>query len=379
MHLAALVDLGVPKDWLLGELARLALRSEFKIDLQPGNKMGISGTQVWVHAEDKQNDHRHHSTIVRIIKQAEYPSAVEARALAMFHAIAVSEAKIHDIDIEAVHFHEVGAIDSIVDIVAAALAIEYFQPEHILCSPIEVGSGYVDCAHGRFPVPAPATQELLQGAPCTYGTVSGESTTPTGAAILATNVTEFAPKGTFSMEKTGYGIGHKDFEVPNVIRVALGNYTPKATRMPTEHVKLEANIDDMTPEAFEPLASALYSAGAVDVYFTPIIMKKSRPAQMVSVLCATHEQFEVSAALLNNSTTIGLRTFPFTKTVLPREELTLTTSLGDIRVKRVTQPNGQSRWKTEHDDVLSAANRASMDYPTAKRVIDREVTTQLDP
>jgi uncharacterized protein (TIGR00299 family) protein len=380
MHLSALVDLGVPPDWLQDQLNKLTLSGEYNIELSAEKKMGIAGTKARVHAKD-QHDHRHHSTIVSLLQKANLEPGVERRALAMFHAIAVAEAKIHDIDIEAVHFHEVGAIDSIIDITAAAIAIEYFQPDHILCSAVEVGSGYVDCAHGRFPVPAPATQELLSGIPCTYGTVTGESTTPTGAAIVAVNVTEFLPKGAFSPEKIGYGIGHKDFEIPNVFRVALGEYQPitTGTSSATEkHVKIEANIDDMTPEAFEPLAEALFQAGAVDIYFTPIVMKKGRPAQMVSALCAEHLQSKVSAALLNHSSTIGLRTFPFDKTVLEREALTLTTTLGEVRVKRVVQPNGQTRWKSEHDDVQALALKAGIDYPSAKRLIDFEIGTQID-
>ena len=381
MHLSALVDLGVPPDWLQDQLNKLTLSGEYNIELSAEKKMGIAGTKARVHAKD-QHDHRLHSTIVNLLQQAKLEPGVERRALAMFHAIAVAEAKIHDIDIEAVHFHEVGAIDSIVDITAAALAIEYFQPEHILCSAVEVGSGYVDCAHGRFPVPAPATQELLQGIPCTYGTVTGESTTPTGAAIVAVNVTEFLPKGAFWPEKIGYGIGHKDFEIPNVFRVALGDYQPTlsadSASTTEKHVKIEANIDDMTPESFEPLAEALFQAGAVDVFYTPIVMKKGRPAQMVSALCSVNLQPQVAAALLNHSSTIGLRTFPFDKTVLEREALTLTTSIGEVRVKRVVQPNGQTRWKSEHDDVQALAQKAGIDYPSAKRLIDFEIRSQID-
>ena len=375
MHLSALVDLGVPPDWLQDQLDRLTLSGEYQIALSAEKKMGIAGTKARVHAKD-QHDHRHHSTIVNLIQAAKLEPGVEKRALDMFQKIAVAEAKIHDIEIEAVHFHEVGAIDSIVDITAAALAIEYFQPEHILCSAVEVGSGYVDCAHGRFPVPAPATQEMLAGIPCTYGTVTGESTTPTGAAILAVNVTEFLPKGAFRPTKIGYGIGHKDFEIPNVFRVALGDYESKNNA--EQHVKIEANIDDMTPESFEPLAQALFEAGAMDVFYTPIVMKKGRPAQMISALCSTDLQSAVATTLLNHSSTIGLRTLPFEKTVLPRESLTVTTSLGEVGVKRVVQPNGQSRWKSEHDDVQKLAHEAGMDYQSAKRQIDFEIRSKID-
>ena len=377
MHLAALVDLGVPEPWLREELAKLPLTSEFDLSIAPGNKMGISGTQADVRAQDA-HDHRHHSTIVSMIQAAKLDLGVEARALAIFQKLADAEGKIHDIPPDKVHFHEVGAVDSIVDIVAAALCIEHFNPDVVLCNAIEVGGGFVDCAHGRFPVPAPATQELLAGAPCTYGSVKGESTTPTGAAILAASVTEFLPKGIFTPQRIGYGIGHKDFEIPNVLRVALGQYQTLTSNASTQHYKIEANIDDMSPEAFEPLMHALFEIGAVDVYLSPIFMKKNRPAHCLVALCDAAHKDQVADEILNRSTTIGLRVLPFEKRVLEREELTVTTSLGDIRVKRVTQPDGRQRWKSEHADVVTRAISANIDYQAAKVAIDFEIQSKLN-
>jgi len=379
MHLAALLDLGVPEQWLRDELAKLPVSAEYSLTLSADKKMGISGTKARVTTVDTE-DHRHHSTIVKMIKAAGFTAGVEQRALDIFQAIADAEGKIHDVPPEKVHFHEVGAVDSIVDIVAAALCIEYFQPDIILSNPVEVGSGFVDCAHGRFPVPAPATQELLANAPCTYGGVSGESTTPTGAAILAASVQEYQPAGVFTPDSIGYGIGHKDFEIPNVLRVALGRYAPRQAGQPasaTSHFKLEANIDDMTPEAFQPLMQALFDAGAVDVYLTPIVMKKSRAAHCLVALTGAQHKDAVAAAMLNESSTIGLRIIPFEKVVLPRSERTLATSLGSVRIKQVTQPDGRTRWKTEHDDVVRLAADAGVDYQTAKARIDFEVASQL--
>ncbi len=375
MHLAALVDLGVPEAWLREQLAKLPVTSEYQLQLEAGNKMGITGTRCQVNTQDA-HDHRHHSTIVKMIQAASYAPGVEQRALDIFQLIANAEGKIHNVPPDKVHFHEVGAVDSIVDIVAAALCIEHFQPDIILCNPIEVGSGFVNCAHGRFPVPAPATQELLANAPCTYGTVTGESTTPTGAAILAASVDVFTPSGVFTPKKIGYGIGHKDFEVPNVLRVAWGEYRTHTEAK--QHFKVEANIDDMSPEGFAPLMDTLFKAGAVDVYLQPIIMKKGRPAQTLVALCESEHKDAVANALLNSSSTIGLRIIGFDKWVLPREELTLSTRLGDVRVKRVTQPNGQARWKSEYADVLACAERADMDYASAKALIDFDVRQQLE-
>lgn len=371
MHLAALIDLGVPLDYVETELARLGLGSAFSLQLSNEQKMGISGINVRVTAKD-QHDHRHHSTIQRMIRDAGFSPSIERRALDIFQLIANAEGKIHGIAPDDVHFHEVGAIDSIVDIVAAAICIDYLQPQVILCNPVEVGSGFVDCAHGRFPVPAPATQELLVSAPCTYGGVTGECTTPTGAAILAASVDEYVPRSAFKPSKIGYGIGVKDFEIPNVLRVALGDY--HAEDELSQHVKLEANIDDMSPEAFEPLMNALFDAGAADVYLTPIVMKKSRSAQCLCVLCESDKAEDLSDLILNQSTTIGLRQLPFSKRVLPRQMRSIETQFGAVRVKEVTQPNGRLRWKLEHQDVLDiAARRTDSDYQELRKIINKEV------
>ncbi len=378
MNLAAFLDLGVPESHLRAELARLPIQSEYDIEVRSDAKMGISGTHVKVHAQDT-DDHRHHATIVKMIKHARYPTGTEQRALAIFQAIAVAEGKIHNVPPERVHFHEVGAVDSIIDIIGAAIAIEYVNPDIILCNPVELGGGFVDCAHGRFPVPAPATQELLVGAPCTYGGVDGEATTPTGAAILGVSVDEFSPSGRFTPNKVGYGIGFKDFVIPNVVRVALGEYVPhQPARAAIGHVNIEANIDDMSPEAYEPLMQTLFAAGAVDVFITPIIMKKSRPAHIVSALCETAQQHAVSDALLNHSTTIGLRIIPFEKRMLPRDVVRMETSLGTISVKCVIQPDGRKRGKAEHDEVLAIAASQGMDYGEASSLIAAEIRLQFN-
>ena len=374
MHLAALIDLGVPEHWLRDELGRLPIHTEFELVVSKATKMGITGTHVKVHAQDA-HDHRHHATIVRMIQEAGFAPGVERRALAMFQAIANAEGKIHNVPPEKVHFHEVGAVDSIIDIVGAALCIEYLNPDLILSNPVEVGAGFVDCAHGRFPVPAPATQELLAGAPCTYGGVQGESTTPTGAAILGVNVQEFVPTGQFTPNQVGYGIGYKDFEIPNVIRAVLGTY--ETVRSDGEHVKLEANIDDMSPEAYEPLMQVLYSAGAADVWVTPIQMKKNRPAHMLAALCAAQHQDAVCDAILNHSTTIGLRIIPFEKRILKRETISVDTSLGSVSVKVVTQPDARKRGKPEHDDVVALAQAAGLPYSEARARIESELSQFL--
>ena len=390
MHIAALIELGVPEQHLREQLNKLTLSAEFQLTLSPAAKMGINGTHAKVTTED-QHDHRHHSTIVKLITAANFTPGIEQRALGIFQAIAEAEGKIHNVTPDKVHFHEVGAIDSIVDIVAAAICIEYLQPDIILSNAIEVGSGMVDCAHGRFPVPAPATQELLAQAPCTYGGTDGECTTPTGAAILGVSVDEFLPKGIFQPEKVGYGVGYKDFAIPNVLRVVLGEYQSGDSTRPTgdgfsaqelelelHHYKIEANIDDMNPEAYEPLIDALFTAGAGDVYLTPIIMKKGRPAHCITALSHKDKVDAISDTLLNLSTTIGLRIVPFAKRVLSRELKQIKTRYGSVQVKEVIQPNGQKRWKAEYSDVAHIAKAQKLNFQQVNSEIMLDIAASYD-
>ena len=387
MHLAALVNLGVPQDYLVDMLRKLPIQDEFELTFESASKMGISGLQASVQITD-QHDHRHHSTIVRMITEAALPEEVAARALAIFALIADAEGKIHDVPPEQVHFHEVGAMDSIIDIVGAAAAIEYIQPDIVICDSVEVGGGFVNCAHGRLPVPAPATQELLMGVPCQYGTVDGEATTPTGAAIIANAVNEFVPKGTFTPDAIGYGVGRKDFAIPNVLRIALGDYQPVSAKqhsdlsqrfsdLETGHYQVEANIDDMSAEAFGPLIDALFKAGAVEAFTQPVMMKKQRPAQCVTALCSDACLTAVTDTLLNTSTSIGLRIMPFAKRVLPRQQRTIATSLGSVSVKITTQPNGRERFKVEHDDILRLATEHQRDYLSVQQALNDEVARAL--
>ena len=370
------MDLGVPEAHLQSELSKLKVNHDFDLRFEPSHKQGIHGTKATVNASEEKV-HRHLSDITEIIDSSQLSQSVRETSSKIFESIAVAEGKIHSISPDKIHFHEVGAIDSIVDIIGSAICLDYLCVETILCNPIEVGSGYVDCAHGRFPVPAPATQELLKDAPCRYGGVTGESTTPTGAAILSTCVNEFEPKGVFVPQQTGYGIGHKDFELPNVLRVAIGDYR-QGKLTPMHHVKIEANIDDMNPEAFDPLLKILFKSGASDAYLNPILMKKNRPAQCLVVLCEASRADYIASVILNNSSTIGLRILPFEKIVLPREEIKIQTSLGSVRIKKVTQPNGQTRWKSEHDDIVDIALRTEDSYQSAKQQIDLEISQILD-
>ena len=381
MHLGALVDVGVPADYLKRELARLELAGEFELVLEADKKMGIGGTKATVRlAEDVARPLRHLATIRGIIDRAGYGPRVRQLAGTMFDIIAVAEAKIHATTVDRIHFHEVGATDSIADIVGAAIGLDYLDVDAVYSAPVEVGSGMVRCQHGLMPVPAPATAEILKDAPLRYGGVAGEATTPTGAAILKCAVDAFELPRRFTPRAIGYGIGHKDFAVPNVLRLTLGECADSSARAGIEtavNVEVECNIDDMAAEAFAPLMDALFASGAKDVFLTPIVMKKARPGTKVSVLVDDASLDAVLDALFAGSTTIGVRTRKVTKHMLPRQERVVATSQGDVRVKLVTLPNGASRWKSEHDDVAAIAARSGGAYLTAKAVVDREIAAHL--
>ena len=381
MHIGAMVDLGVPEDHLQDALAKLRLASEFELVLAPGRKMGITGVQATVRlAEDAPRPHRRLAHIVDIIQEAGYSGSVESRATGIFRALAEAEAGIHGIGVDEVHFHEVGATDAIVDIVAAAVALDCLGIERAWSRTVEVGGGMVRCAHGLMPVPAPATAALLEGAPCSYGRVEAETTTPTGAAILRGTVDTFAEPGRFTAGRVGYGIGQKDFAIPNVLRVMLGTADADAN-VPYEtetNVEIDCNVDDMSPEAFQPLIEGLFEAGARDVMVTPGLMKKSRPAHRVSVLAHPDDLPALVERLVRDSTTIGVRFRDVQKWMLPRETVTVPTTLGDVRVKVATLPDGRRKWKAEHDDVLRLARERGADYLASRDTAERDIAAWMN-
>ncbi|HEY5681323.1 MAG TPA: nickel pincer cofactor biosynthesis protein LarC [Pseudomonadales bacterium] len=382
MHIGAMVDVGVPVDYLATELDKLCLADEFRLQIEPASKMGIAGTKATVVIDPArpQPPARHLADVRSIIESAGYEEPVATTALGIFQRIADAEALVHGTTPDKVHFHEVGATDSIVDIVAAAVCIHQLAVDRVMCGPIEVGSGVVRCAHGIMPVPAPATALLLEGVPCHFGRVDGEATTPTGAAILREIVDDFQAPRNFRVAKLGYGIGQKDFSVPNVLRVMLGEEEAAAAAEPYEvesNLEVECNIDDMSAEAFQPLVQDLLDAGAKDVFLTPVIMKKSRPGTKVTVLVG-EERFDATLeALFAGSTTIGARVHRVEKRMLPREARRMTTSLGEVRIKLVTRPDGRRTWKVEHDDLVALAERHAMSYLDVRHMIEVEARREL--
>ncbi len=378
MNLGALVDLGVPPEHVLRELARLELGEEFKLAFTKAQKRGIVGTRatVTLSAHPGDHSHRHYRDLRQLIACSPFKASIKQTAGRIFAVIAEAEARIHGIAVDEVAFHEVGATDSIVDILGAAICLDYLGVDAVLSNPVELGSGFVDCAHGRLAVPAPATLEILKGVPCLTGGVAGEATTPTGAAILKATVGRFGERFAVTPERVGYGIGQRDFAIPNVLRVVLGEVAAEAAVNERTSVEITANIDDMSPESYEPLIERLFSAGASDVFLTPIIMKKSRPAHMISVLAQQQKVDALVQALFEESTTIGVRLHPVGKRMLPRTQVTVPTSFGEVRVK-IVQLGAGSRWKVEHEDVRRVALERGLPYLSVRREIEAEVREHL--
>lgn len=354
MHLGAMIDLGIDPEYLLLELAKLPLSGEYAIDIQKGMKNGICGTKVSVKLTHHHwHHHRTFKDIEAIITQSTLDEKVKKRSLAMFWCIAEAEAKIHCKTPLEVHFHEVGAVDSIVDIVGSAICLEALHVEKIIASKVELGGGFVKCEHGIIPIPAPATLAILKNIPITLGRVNFETTTPTGAAILAVNVEVFDAKLDFSVEKIGYGLGERTFEIPNVLRVMLGDMDT-SSRLHDE-ILLETNIDDMSPEILGYAQERLFEAGALDVFTTAIVTKKNRLGVKLSVLCPVEIEAKIIDVVLQETTSIGLRRQIVQKMALERKMQCIETSFGTISLKCVYQNEKMLRYKAEYEDCKAAA------------------------
>jgi uncharacterized protein (TIGR00299 family) protein len=359
MNLGAMIDLGVPPSYLLDELKKVNVHS-YEIAAQRDQRRGIAGTRVEVVLPgDPAREQRAYKNIVKLIGESGLSGRVKEISLKIFEKLARAEAKVHGHHIiEDVHFHEIGAVDSIVDIVGAAVCLDYLKVDRVFSSPVEVGGGFVKCAHGILPVPAPATAEILRGIPIKSGSVPFETTTPTGAAILAATVDRFTEKIDFVPEEIGHGIGQRDTEIPNVLRVFLGTMDEAAFDEDVETQDawlVECNIDDMNPELYGSVLDALFEKGAYDAYLTPIIMKKSRPAVTVSVLCGAEHLKDIEEVLWLETTTLGLRTSRVTKKMLHRDVTVRTTKYGDISVKNAYFRGRKIKSKPEYEDCRRLA------------------------
>lgn len=379
MFLGACLQLGVPEKYLRGELGKLRLPHEYDMEISAASKNGIGAVYVDVklarefdselehpnirrlhrHEHAKSHSHRTFGDIKKIIDGSELGATVKARALAIFSVIAAAEGKVHQRAADAVTFHEVGAIDSIVDIVGCAICLEWLEVEKIFVSRINTGSGFVKCAHGLMQIPAPATAELLQGFKTYHFGAERELTTPTGAAIVNA-LAEYSadlPED-FTSEKIGYGAGTWDLDIPNVLRVYLGDFGGKGTR---HLLKLEANIDDMNPQIYGWLYERLFAAGALDVWTTPIYMKKNRPAQMLSVLVDVERRDICTKIIFEETTTIGLRVIEVSRRVeAVRRMAKVETRFGEVQCKVSAYDGKIVSITPEYEDCRRLAEKNSV-------------------
>ena len=369
MILASLISLGASLSGIEKGLESLKL-SGYSIRTQPEMRMGIQGLRLIVEQE-KDQPARHFHDIALMISAGGLPQPVQEKSLAVFSRLADAEAAVHGTTREKVHFHEVGAVDSIVDIVGSMLALYFLQVDEIRCSPLPMGGGTIKSAHGVLPLPAPATLELLKDVPVYGIPARGETVTPTAAAVLTSIAAAFGPLPSIRVENIGYGVGSREWEDrPNVLRAVLGfGETGDADAVTI----IETNMDDMNPELYGPLMDKLFELGALDVSFIPIYMKKNRPATQVQILVRPADVDPTAELLFRETTTIGLRFYSASRRTLPRESVTVETDLGPVPVKKVTRPDG----RVEHHPEFEAVKRISLESGRPLKEIYRMVEAAL--
>ena len=319
------------------------------------------------HHHDHEHGHHHHTSlqdIAAIIDGLDVSGRVKADAKAVYALIAGAESRVHGRPVEKVHFHEVGAMDAVADVVGVCLLMEQIGAESVCASPVHVGSGHVRCAHGILPVPAPATALLLEGIPTYGGSVQGELCTPTGAALLKYFVTSFGDRPVMAVQSIGYGMGKKDFERANCIRVFLGESESRREQV----TRLECNLDDITGEAVGYAMEQLFHAGAFDVYTQAIGMKKSRPGILLSVICSPENADELAALIMKHTTTLGIRRQDMTRYILQRTVETVDTPYGPVRIKKASGM-GVSRSKAEYEDLATLADSNHVSLETIRKAI----------
>lgn len=352
MLLGGLIDLGVDIDLLQEKLETLGL-SGWRIEVEDRRVHGLVCKDVTVHSDETQ-PHRGLSDITTIITSSGLTDGEKNRALAIFKRLAAAEAKVHGMSVEEIHFHEVGAVDAIVDICGVSVALCILGIEHIECSPLPMGSGFVECMHGRIPIPAPATVELVKGLPVYDNGVEGELVTPTGAAIVSTLARRFGRFPAMTLQSVGYGCGKRQLPIPNAVRLFLGELDEQHS--PTDRVAvIQANIDDMTGEQLGHVFERLLDMGALDVWYTPIQMKKGRPGVILSLMCEPSKCHEMTGHVLRETSSFGLRYRLEDRYILERDTRVIETLYGEMRVKLGFLNGDIIKASPEYEDCNKAA------------------------
>ena len=336
MLVGALLDAGLKIEILEKELNKLNL-SGYQLEVNRVLKKGISASQFKVKIQEKGVERRF-KDILNILEESKLDEEIKNEVKKIFFKIAEAESKIHQKNIEKIHFHEIGGLDSIIDISSAVIGIKALEIKEIYSSPLPLGKGFVKCAHGIFPLPAPATLELLKNIPTYSGGMEGEMVTPTGAAIISTLTKDFGERPLMKIEKIGYGAGEREFSIPNLLRVSIGEKILRDSDLIDSYVHdeallIETNIDDMNPEFYNYIMDKLFSQGALDVFLTPIQMKKNRPAQMFSIIVYEQNLKEILKVLFSESTTLGVRIKEVKRLKLTQQNFIAETKYGKIKVK----------------------------------------------
>jgi uncharacterized protein (TIGR00299 family) protein len=374
MTLGALLDLGLDERWLREFVAGLEL-GNIDVKIERANRRGISCGRVYFDLPHE-HKHRHLKHIIEILERAPLTETVRQRARDAFQRLAVAEAAVHGTTIEKVHFHEVGALDSILDVVCVMAAVEQLGFDQFFTRPVCVGSGWINIEHGRFPVPAPATLRLLEGLPVHDSGLQGECTTPTGAAILATLTGGALPPARIRVKRSGFGAGSRDPEDrPNCLRLIACDVESADERM----FVLQTDVDDLAPELVPGAQEALVAAGALDAIVQQIVMKKGRPAVRLEALVPEASLTAVLEALFRSTTTIGARYWPVDRPALVRCEKLVEWRGQRIRMKHVSLPGGGERIKPEHDDLAKAALALGLPVLEVRRAIEGGAATNVEP
>ena len=373
MTLASLLDLGVPKEIFLQELNKLNMDNEFEIEIDYKYENGIKGTKVNVITKE-QHCHRNLIDVYDIIDNSRLNNNIKERAKEIFMIVAKSEAKVHGTTIDKIHFHEVGAIDSIVDIVGSCILLDLLNIDKVYSTSVPLGSGFIQCAHGVIPAAAPATVEILKNIPVKFNHVKGECTTPTGAAIIKTICDEFVDELDFNTKKIGYGVGHKKFEKPNILRVALAQED--------EHnevvYEIVANIDDMSSEIYSYLFEKIMDEGALDVFTESIFMKKNRPAYKISILTKKKDLNKFIKLLLTETSTFGVRYKEYNRAKLDRKFIEVDTIYGKVKVKLGYYNNKLIKLKPEYEQCKLISKTLNIELREVYNEINKSINEKIN-
>lgn len=372
MTLGALIDLGLPFEKLKRELKKVPLPS-YKIEALKKKRNGLNGIKVDIKIQKTKKRFRSFKEIEGMIKKSSLSPGVKTMSLNIFKRVAEAEAKVHQETIEGVHFHEIGAIDSIIDIVGASIGIKHLGIEEIYSSPLPFTRGLIRCEHGTLPCPGPATLELLRGVPVYGMDIKRELVTPTGAAILSTLSKGYSLLPAMRMEKIGYGVGSFQLkEIPNLLRIivgeAEGNYGEDRV------LTIEANIDDMNPEFFDYLFERLFEKGALDVSLSSLQMKKNRPGILLRVISGADTFDQLKEIIFKESTTTGLRYYEVKRVKLERTVREVETPYGKIKVKMIKGPDGKTSFHPEYDDLKRIARERGISLPEADQTLEKFLT-----